>query len=95
MTDSAFIWAEAAILAACLLWACSLAFIRNQYGWSIPPGAKKQIMLFRLAAVVAFACALRVCLNWAVVPGLALCVMLLSLNSIMLAFVIGLRSSKK
>lgn len=95
MTDTAFYVTEAAILAACVLWACSLVFIRNKYGWPLQPGAKKQIILLRLAAMAAFAFALQSSLSWSVVPAIALCIMLVSLNSIMLSFVISLRPSKK
>lgn len=95
MTDTAFCVTEAAILAACVLWACSLVFIRNKCGWPLQTGAKKQVILLRLAAVLALTFAFQTSLSWSVVPAIALCIMLLSLNSIVLSFVLSLYPFKK
>ncbi|MFT8417617.1 MAG: hypothetical protein ABF636_02125 [Acetobacter sp.] len=95
MIDATSCITEAGVLFACFLWACSLAFVRNKFACPLKSGAKVQIFLLRLLAFFALGYAVQTSLVWPAVPSIALCIMLVSLNSIVLALAISLIPPQK
>lgn len=88
MTDTVFCLTEVTVFAACIIWACSLAFVRNKLGLWKGTAQKSQIMALRLTALLVMACAVKISLSIPPVPALAMCVMLLSLNSIIVSLLL-------
>lgn len=95
MIDTLVCITEGAVLLACLLWSCSLAFVRNKLAYPLKSGATTQVILLRLAALVVLAYAVQTSLPWSVVASMALCIMLVSLNSIVLALIVSLLPTPK
>ena len=88
MTDTILGLTEVTVFAACIIWACSLAFVRNKLGLWKGAAHKRQIVILRLTALLVLACAVKISLNIPPVPALAMCVMLLSLNSIIVSLLL-------
>lgn len=92
MTDTKLLETEIAIFMACALWACGLAFIRKKFSLKIN---SFQTTLLRLAALALLGIGLKIAVPWGVMPACALCIMLVSTNSIILACTFGFFHSKK
>jgi hypothetical protein len=87
MTETVLGLTESIIVAACMLWACSLAFVRNRLGFTRSLLPKNQSVALRLFALITFGCAIKVSLAAPAVPALAVCIMLLSVNSVIFAVI--------
>ena len=95
MVDTPTCITEVAVLLACLLWSCSLAFVRNKLARPLKSGATAQVILLRLAALGALVYAVQTSWVWSIVASMALCIMLVSLNSIVLALLVNLLPAQK
>lgn len=95
MTDTVLCLTEATIFASCLIWACSLTFVRNKFGLQATPTTKKQIIVLRLLALVVFGRAVKISLANSAIPDIAICIMLLSINSIIIALLLCFIEKKR
>lgn len=95
MTETVLGLTESIIVAACMLWACSLAFVRNRLGFTRSLLPKNQSVALRLFALITFSCAIKVSLAAPAAPALAVCIMLLSVNSVIFAVIFCFLEKKR
>ncbi|WP_338331266.1 hypothetical protein [Acetobacter sp. LMG 32666] len=95
MTDTVFCLTEATIFASCLIWSCSLAFVRSRFGLRTTSATQKQVIVLRLVALVIFGLAVKISLSASIVPDIAICIMLLSINSIIIALLLCFTEKKR
>ncbi|WP_279312886.1 hypothetical protein [Acetobacter sp. AN02] len=79
----------AVLLPGCLLWGCSLPYVRDIAGFSVKYPCRRKKYLFRLAGGLVLLAALPLCPAPSVAAGIAMWVMLISLVSFLCALGLG------